>query len=33
MVSLYRCQILNRHTLEELAEGGGSDEGASNRIH
>jgi hypothetical protein len=32
MVSLYRCQVLNRAALEDLAEGGG-DEDAFERLH
>jgi CRP-like cAMP-binding protein len=33
MISLYRCQVLNRAALEDLAEGGGTDEGAFERLH
>ncbi len=33
MISLYRCQILNRAALEELAEGGGAVEDAFERLH
>jgi hypothetical protein len=33
MISLYRCQVINRAALEGLAEGGGENEGALERLH
>lgn len=33
MISLYRCQVLNRDALADLAEGGEAEEGPGRRIH